>query len=104
MNNSLKKVSGHTQIFFLFPLTNFHCTPYFYSEIGLERGSFQGSISSTTIYNKIIVKIEHFSELTHFILMKMSPVAIMVPAMIGTYFKYYVLGLGDASFPYLPFA
>lgn len=63
----------------------------------------RGSISSITIYNKVVAKIERFSKLTRNILMKVSPVAIMVPAIVATYFKYYVLGLGDASFPYLPF-
>lgn len=61
------------------------------------------STSVTAIYNDVTAKIEHFSELTHFILMKVSYFAIVVPPIAGTYVKYYVLGLGDASYQDLPF-
>lgn len=49
------------------------------------------------------MKIKHSSELINFILMRITVVATTFPATISTYFKFYVLGLGDASFPYLPF-
>lgn len=58
--------------------------------------------TNNTIYTKVATKIEHFSELAHFILMKVTLHAIMAPTIIATYFKYYVFGLGDASFPSLP--
>lgn len=62
-----------------------------------------GSTSSTNNKNKIGQKIENFSELAYFILMKVSSVALMLPVFIATYFKYYIMRLGDASFQDLPY-
>ena len=56
------------------------------------------SISSITIYDKVITKIERFSKLTHFILMKVTFTVFAVLPIVVTYFKYYVLGMDDASF------
>lgn len=61
------------------------------------------SVTSTIIYSKVTAKIEQFSKLAYFILMKVASTAIMVPAIVTTYFKYYVLQLSDASFQHLPF-
>lgn len=71
----------------------------FASKIGMRRNS----TSSITIYDEVAAKIEHFSELTHFILMKVTYFAIVVPPIVGTFIKYYALGLGDASYQDLPF-
>lgn len=57
----------------------------------------------TTIYNKVNAKIERFSEVVHFILMRLTVVVVSVPGVVATYFNYYVLGLGDESFQELPF-
>lgn len=59
--------------------------------------------TSIAIYSKVIAEIERFSKLIHFILMRNTLVATTVPAIISTYFNYYVLGLGDESFQELPF-
>lgn len=58
------------------------------------------SISSTTntIYTKVVTKIERFSQLAHFILMRVALGVIVLPPIFVNYFKYYVLGFGDASF------
>lgn len=59
--------------------------------------------SCVCIYREVNIKIEHFSQLAHVILMKMTFIVIIVPPVIVTYFKYYLLGLGDASFPENPY-
>lgn len=71
---------------------------YFHSKTGMERES----ISSTTIYNQVVIQMQRFSKLTHFILMKVTLAVFMVPTIIATYLKYYAFGLGDASFSDLP--
>lgn len=62
-----------------------------------------GSTSSISKYTEVARKIESFSEFTHFILMKVTLTAIILPNIIATYFKYYVLRLGDESFQEFPF-
>lgn len=74
------------------------CHSHFYAKTGLERDT----TSSTTIYNEVVAKIERFSKLAR-LMMTMSLVVLMVPLVVGTYFKYYVLRLGDASFQDLPY-
>lgn len=59
--------------------------------------------SSTAIYNKVIAKIERFSNLVHFVLLRFTLFATTMPMVISTYFNYYVVGLDDASFQELPF-
>lgn len=59
--------------------------------------------SATTIYNGVIAKIERFSEIAHFILMRLTLFASSVPGIVATYFNYYVLELGDESFQEFPF-
>lgn len=66
----------------------------FILKIGIE----DDPLSSVSIYTKVVVKIEQLSELTHFILMKVALGVIVVPPIIVSYSKYYILGLGDASF------
>lgn len=61
------------------------------------------STSSIIIYNKVVTKIEHFSKSTHFILMNVVPVVVIVLPTITTYIKYFVLGMDDASFVDLPY-
>lgn len=67
-------------------------------KIGIE----DESAASITIYNTIVIKIERFSKMMHFILMKVTLSAFMVPSITVTYLKYYALGLGDASFSESP--
>lgn len=72
---------------------------YFHSITGM----WHDSTSSISTYIEVAAKIEHFSELTHFIVMKVLYFAIVVPPIAGTFIKYYILGLGDASYQDLPF-
>ena len=65
------------------------------SKIGIE----SDPALSSTIFNTVAMKIERFSESTHFFLMKITLFVFVVPPMITTYFKYYILRLDDASFP-----
>lgn len=79
-----------------------HTTRLFSSQkIGLNRDST--SWTNNDVYNKVVAKIERFSELTHFILIKVTLIATTIPPTIATYIKYYVLGMGDASFQEFPF-
>lgn len=73
---------------------NFQRTFGLFPIIGIE----DDPIPSVIIYTKVAVKIEQHSELTHFILMKVSLGVIVVPPIITSYFKYYILGLGVESF------
>lgn len=68
-----------------------------------EIGMRHDSTSSIIIYNKVVKKIERFSELANYLLMKITLFVVTVPTIIATYFKYYVLRLGDASFQEFPF-
>lgn len=75
-----------------------HSNVFFVLKIGIA----DGSTSSISIYVKVIAKIEHFSELFHFILMRITLAVFIVPSVTTTYFKYYILGWGDASFQDFP--
>lgn len=97
MKNLLREVSGTHKQF----ASNhgFLIHVHFDFKIGMENGS----TSSFAMYNNVIVEIKHSSELTHLILMKIILIASTIPPIIATYFKYYVLGWGDESYPELPF-
>lgn len=58
--------------------------------------------SSDNIYNKVIGRIERFSELIHYSFMKVTLTATVIIPITLTYFKYYVLGMGEASFQDVP--
>ena len=57
------------------------------------------SASSTTIYNEVVIKIDHFSKITHFILMKVTLAVCAIVPISATYFRYYILDWNDESFP-----
>lgn len=67
-------------------------------KIGIE----DDSSSSISIYSNVIARIERFSELMHFILMRIALAVFLVPSSIVTPYKYFVLGLGEASFSDMP--
>lgn len=53
------------------------------------------------MYAELNEKIEFMTGLMYFAVVKLTPVGVMLPALVITIFNYYVNGLGNESF-FLP--
>lgn len=59
------------------------------------------STSNATMYAELNGKIEQMTELMYFAVVKLTPVGVMMPALIITIVNYYLYDLDDESF-FLP--
>lgn len=102
MKNLLKKVCKNTR-FFSFVSKNFSViewkkNDFFFSKIGL----MTNSVSISTDYNRLSVKIEQMSKFIRYTLVDLTFTAMVLPPIILTSINYFIYDLNDESY-FLPF-
>lgn len=91
MKNSLKRVSFEFDTIFLLNKIN-------HKKIEIYFCFVTGPSTKAILYEKLNVKIERMSNVTHFILFKLTFLGAVIPSILSTIVNYFVYDLGDKSF------